>query len=191
MSALNSYATTALDLHEMFNVSCPMSGDMYRRCHDKSLFNSLVSHSHGGLIVLDGLDEYCRHEDIVNDSEEKYPNDPRAMMPVSALCAKLIKRKILRNSLIIVTSRPEEAEEMGTIEFDEYWEIVGFCLVLTSEESFLWKRGNLSGITEFSVILTSEESSLCKRSDPSEMLTALKARHASVIQVSQNNAGPH
>jgi hypothetical protein len=47
-------------------------------------------------------------------------------MPISAMCSKLIKGKILRDTVIMITSRPGEADEMGNIDFDEYVEITGF-----------------------------------------------------------------
>ena len=49
-------------------------------------------------------------------------------MPVAALCAKLIKGKILRGSVVMITSRPDESDEMKAkdIYFDRYVEITGF-----------------------------------------------------------------
>ena len=49
-------------------------------------------------------------------------------MPVAAMCAKLIKGKILRGLVVMITSRPDESDEMkdGEIYFDRYVEITGF-----------------------------------------------------------------
>ena len=47
-------------------------------------------------------------------------------MPVAALCTKLIKRKLLRDSVVMITSRPDESDKMGGVRFDRYVEIAGF-----------------------------------------------------------------
>ena len=47
-------------------------------------------------------------------------------MPVAALCTKLIKEKLLRDSVVMITSRPDESDKMGGIHFDRFVEIAGF-----------------------------------------------------------------
>ena len=47
-------------------------------------------------------------------------------MPVAALCSKLIKRSLLRDSVVMITSKPDESGKMGGIPFDRYMEIAGF-----------------------------------------------------------------
>ena len=48
-------------------------------------------------------------------------------MPVAALCAKLIKGKILKDSVVMITPRPDESDEMtGKIPFHRFVEITGF-----------------------------------------------------------------
>lgn len=93
---------------------------------DNVLFEYILHHQEKILVILDGYDEYSKRDDIVNKSEEKYPNDPRIRMPVSAICSKLIKSKIMRESVVLMTSRPAEADELGDVSFDEYVEITGF-----------------------------------------------------------------
>ena len=95
---------------------------------DDSIFEYILSHSKEVLIIIDGYDECSQREYIVSDSDEKYPDNAREKMPVAALCAKLIKGKILRGSVVMITSRPNESDEMKAkdIYFDRYVKITGF-----------------------------------------------------------------
>ena len=94
---------------------------------DDSLFEYIVDHSENVLIILDGFDEYSKQNLIVSDSDDRYPNSAKEKMPVAALCAKLIKGKILKDSVVMMTSRPEEYDQVkGKIPFDQYVEITGF-----------------------------------------------------------------
>ena len=94
---------------------------------DDSLFEYIVDHSENVLIILDGFDEYSKQNLIVSDSDDRYPNSAKEKMPVAALCAKLIKGKILKDSVVMITSRPDESDQMtGKIAFDRYVEITGF-----------------------------------------------------------------
>ena len=93
---------------------------------DNSLFEYVVHHPEEVLIIMDGYDEYSQQDHIADNSEEQYSNNAREEMPVAALCAKLIKGKILRDSVVMVTSRPDESDKMGGIHFDRYLEISGF-----------------------------------------------------------------
>ena len=93
-----------------------------------SIFEYILHHSEEVLVIIDGYDECSRREYIASDWDEKYPNNAREKMPVEALCAKLIKGKILRDSVVMITSRPDESDEMKAkdIYFDRYVEIIGF-----------------------------------------------------------------
>ena len=95
---------------------------------DESIFEYIVDHSKEVLIIIDGYDECSQREYIARTSDEKYPNKAKEKMPVAALCAKLIKGKILRGSVVMITSRPDESDEMKVkdIYFDRYVEITGF-----------------------------------------------------------------
>ena len=95
---------------------------------DDSIFEYILHHSEEVLIIIDGYDEYSQRQYIASDSDEKYPNNAKEKMPVAALCAKLIKGKILRGSVVMITSRPDESDEMKAkdIYFDRYVEITGF-----------------------------------------------------------------
>ena len=63
---------------------------------------------------------------IAGDLHERYPNSAQARMPVAALCAKLVRGKILRDSVVLITSRPDESDKMSRIRFDRMVEITGF-----------------------------------------------------------------
>ena len=94
---------------------------------DDSLFEYIVDHSENVLIILDGFDEYSKQNFIVSDLDDRYPNSAQEKMPVAALCAKLIKGKILKDSVVMITSRPDESDQMtGKVAFDRYVEITGF-----------------------------------------------------------------
>ena len=94
---------------------------------DDSLFEYIVDHSEDVLIILDGFDEYSKKSFISRDLDDQYPNSTQDKMPIAALCAKLIKGKILKDSVVMITSRPDESDEMiGKIPFDRFIEITGF-----------------------------------------------------------------
>ncbi|XP_027041805.1 NACHT, LRR and PYD domains-containing protein 12-like isoform X1 [Pocillopora damicornis] len=95
---------------------------------DDSIFEYILHHSEEVLIIIDGYDECSQREYITSNSDEKYPNNAKEKIPVAALCAKLIKGKILRGSIVTITSRPDESDEMKAkdIYFDRYVEITGF-----------------------------------------------------------------
>ena len=94
---------------------------------DDFLFEYIIDHSENVLIILDGFDEYSKQIVIVRDLDDRYPNSAKEKMPVAALCAKLIKGKILKDSVVMITSRPDESDQMtGKVAFDRYVEITGF-----------------------------------------------------------------
>ena len=95
---------------------------------DDSIFEYILHHSEEVLIIIDGYDECSQREYITSNSDEKYSNNVKEEKPVAALCAKLIKGKILRGSVVMITSRPDESDEMKAkdIYFDRYVEITGF-----------------------------------------------------------------
>ena len=93
---------------------------------DDSLFEYILNHPEEVLIIIDGYDEYSRQDYITGQSEKRYQNTAKKTMPVAALCTKLIKGKLLRDSVVMITSRPDESDKMGGIHFDRYVEIAGF-----------------------------------------------------------------
>ncbi|XP_078380833.1 uncharacterized protein LOC144663685 [Oculina patagonica] len=120
---LNLLANDRFSLRELLNCSSLLHDDSNL---DNSLFEYIVNHPEEVLIILDGYDEYSQQDYIAGNSEEQYPNNAREKMPVAALCAKLIKGKLLTDSVVMITSRPDESDKMGGIRFDRYVEITGF-----------------------------------------------------------------
>ena len=93
---------------------------------DDSTFEYIVKHPKEVMIILDGYDEYSQQDYIAGNLEEQYPNDARRKMPVAALCSKLIKGKILKEAIVIITSRPDESNKTGGSRFKRCVEIAGF-----------------------------------------------------------------
>ncbi|XP_022806185.1 NACHT, LRR and PYD domains-containing protein 12-like [Stylophora pistillata] len=94
---------------------------------DDSIIKYILHHPEEVLIIIDGYDEYSQADFITKDLDERYPNNAQEKMPVAALCTKLIKGKILRGSVVVITSRPDESDRLkGRIGFYRYVEITGF-----------------------------------------------------------------
>ncbi|KAK3735135.1 hypothetical protein QZH41_000005 [Actinostola sp. cb2023] len=112
------------DLSEFLTFSSTYDG---RTKLDESITDYIIENPEQVLIVIDGFDEFNYQESIYGDSETQFSNDPRTEMPVSAMCSKLIKGKILGDSVVMVTSRPGDANEIKEkLKFDRYVEITGF-----------------------------------------------------------------
>lgn len=47
-------------------------------------------------------------------------------MPVPGLCSKLIKEKIVKGAIVLITSRPDESDKLEVFQFKRYVEIVEF-----------------------------------------------------------------
>ena len=120
---LNLLKNNCVTLREILN--CPSVLDDKCDIND-STFEYIIEHPKQLMIVLDGYDEYSQQDYIVGNLEEQHPNDARGKMPVAALCSKLIKGKILRGAIVMITSRPDESDKMGGIRFKRYVEIAGF-----------------------------------------------------------------
>ncbi len=120
---LNLLATDRVSLRDILNRSSVL--DEHSNI-DESLFEYIVDHSEEILIVIDGYDEFSQQDYIASDLDEQYPNNVHEKMPVAALCAKLIKGKILRGSVVMITSRPDESDKIAGIHFEKYVEITGF-----------------------------------------------------------------
>ena len=119
---LNLLENNCVTLRETLNC-CSVLDD---KCNiDDSIFEYIVKHPKEVMIILDGYDEYSQ-QDYIAGNFEKHPNDARCKMPVAALCSKLIKGKILKGAIVMVTSQPDESDKMGGIRFKRYVEIAGF-----------------------------------------------------------------
>ena len=90
------------------------------------VFEYIVNHPEEVLIVLDGFDEFSQQAYISGDAHERYPNSCREKMPVAALCAKLMRGTILEKAVVMVTSRPDESDNISGMHFHRSVEIMGF-----------------------------------------------------------------
>ena len=120
---LNGLENRQLSLQELLNHSTVLDDSSNI---DDSLFKYLVNHPEEVFIIIDGYDEYSQQDCIAGTSDQQYPNSAKERMPVAVLCTKLIKRRLLRKSVVMITSRPNESDKMGGIPFDRYVEIAGF-----------------------------------------------------------------
>ena len=91
-----------------------------------SLFEYIVNHPEEVLIILDGFDEFSRQAYISGDMHERYPNSCREKMPIAALCAKLMRGTMLGKATVMITSRPDESDNISGVLFDRKVEITGF-----------------------------------------------------------------
>ena len=120
---LNLLKKKHLTLREILNFSLVLNS----KCNiNDSTFEYIANHPKEVMIILDGYDEYSQKSNIAGNLEEQYPNDARRKMPVAALCSKLIKGKILKGAIVMITSRPDESDKLGGICFKHYVEIAGF-----------------------------------------------------------------
>ena len=120
---LNLLKKETLTLKEILNRSSIL--DDQSNIND-SLFEYIVNHPEEVLIILDGFDEFSQQAYISGDAHERYPNSCREKMPVAALCAKLMRGKILGKAAVMVTSRPDESDNISGMPFDRKVEITGF-----------------------------------------------------------------
>ena len=120
---LNLLEDKALNLKEFLEFSSLLNNqsEMY-----DSLFEHIISHPEEVLIIIDGFDEYSKQDYFTSDAHDGYPNSAQVRMPVAALCAKLMNGQILADSVVLVTSRPDEADNITGIRFDRSVEITGF-----------------------------------------------------------------
>ena len=136
---LNLLENDKLSLQKLLNCSTGLDDSSNI---DDSLFEYIVNHPEEVLIIIDGYDEYSRQDYITGESEKRYQNTAKEKMPVAALCSKLIKGKLLRDSVVMITSRPDESDKMGGIHFDRYVEIAGFSPQQVQEFIEKYFRGN-------------------------------------------------
>ena len=114
---LNMFGNHPVTLREILNCSSVM---------DDFTFDYIVKHPKEAMIIIDGYDEYSQQDYIAENLEEQYPNNARCKMPVAALCSKLIKGKILKGAIVMITSRPYESDKIAGIRFKRFVKIAGF-----------------------------------------------------------------
>ena len=120
---LNLLEGETLTLQELLN--CSVILDDQSNISDE-VFEYILNHPEEVLIILDGLDEFSEQAKIAGGEHERYPNSCRKKMPVAALCAKLMRGKILGKATVMITSRPDETDKIIGIGFDRNVEITGF-----------------------------------------------------------------
>ncbi|XP_031548571.1 protein NLRC5-like, partial [Actinia tenebrosa] len=92
---------------------------------DEPILQYMIENPEKLLIILDGYDEYKQRKKITGDFETRYSNDPHQKIPVPALIAKIMKGEMLNGAVVLISSRPEEAEELKKIVFDVRCDIQG------------------------------------------------------------------
>ena len=94
---------------------------------DDAVWDFIQKESTKVLLILDGLDEYSRKEDI-NAEEDDPPskNCVEEKMPVSALYNKLAAGKLLPGASILTTTRPTAVKYVDHLDFQRIVEIRGF-----------------------------------------------------------------
>ena len=134
-----------MTLREILNYSSVLDD----KCNiDDSTFEYIVNHPMEVMIILDGYDEYSQKTNIAGNSEEQHPNNAKRKMPVAALCSKLIKGKILKGAIVMITSRPDESDKLGGICFKRYVEIAGFSSKQVKRyiEKYFKKNENMKNV---------------------------------------------
>ncbi|KAM9469212.1 NLR family CARD domain-containing protein 3 [Clarias gariepinus] len=75
------------------------------------------------LLILDGLDEFCSPLDF-----ERTPkcSDPERELSVGAMVVNLIKRNLLPDIAILLTSRPHAVAKVPQLLVDQFYNVLGF-----------------------------------------------------------------
>ena len=95
------------------------------------------------ILILDGLDEYSRKEDInAEEDDPTYKNCVEEKMPVSALYNKLAAGKLLPGASILTTTRPTAVKYVDHLDFQRTVEIRGFNSNDVKEYVENFARGN-------------------------------------------------
>ncbi|KXJ20168.1 Protein NLRC5 [Exaiptasia diaphana] len=128
---LNLYGDEKFNFCEVLN-HCSVVDDHANI--NEHLFKYIIGHPEKVLFILDGYDEYSERSHISEcPFEQKYENNPQIQMPVAALISKLLRKKIFKNAVVMVTSRPIAADELGGIHMDAVVEIAGFSVEQVKE----------------------------------------------------------
>ena len=120
---LNLLEGETFTLQELLN--CSVILDDQSNISDE-VFEYILNHPEEVLIILDGFDEFFEQAKIAGGEHERYPNSCRKKMPVAALCAKLMRGKLLGKATVMITSRPDETDKISEMGFDRIVEIMGF-----------------------------------------------------------------
>ena len=115
---------------------------------DDPVWDFIQKESSKVLLILDGLDEYSRKENInAEEDDPTYKNCVEEKMPVSVLYNKLVEGKLLRGASIITTTRPTAVKYVDHLDFQRTVEIRGFTSDDVKEYVENFARG-ISGAKE-------------------------------------------
>ena len=110
---------------------------------DDSVWDFIQKESTKVLLILAGLDEYSRKEDInAEEDDPTYKNCVEEKMPVSALYNKLAAGKLLPAASILTTTRPTAVKYVDHLKFQRIVEIRGFTSDDVKEYVENFTRGN-------------------------------------------------
>ena len=125
---LNLLVDEELTLKEILERCSFLDDQCLRSNMDTFPLEYILDHSEEVLIIIDGFDEYSKpgQDYIAGDYHEEYPNCSERKMKIAALCAKLMRKKILKQATIMITSRSDESDKLSKIEFDRIAEVTGF-----------------------------------------------------------------
>ena len=125
---LNLLGDEELTVKEILECCSFLDDQCLRSNMDTFPLEYILDHSEEVLIIIDGFDEYFNQgqDYIAGDYHEEYPNCSERKMKIAALCAKLIRKKILKQATIMITSRPDESDKLSRIEFHRIAEVTGF-----------------------------------------------------------------
>ena len=146
---LNLLVDEELTLKEILERCSFLDDQCLRSNMDTFPLEYILDHSEEVLIIIDGFDEYSKQgqDYIAGDCHEEYPNCSERKMKVAALCAKLIRKKILKQATIMITSRSDESDKLSKIEFDRIAEVTGFSEQQVTEyiERYFRQNESLKG----------------------------------------------
>lgn len=110
-----------INLKQLLNLSSTLN---HNSRISSAMLDYFSQHQEEVFILMDGIDEFMYFDKLGSDYEENFPNDAYVAMPVGVLCDKLLRGKLLPGTVIMVTSRPDEAwDVMKRVHFDRYLEI--------------------------------------------------------------------
>ena len=91
---------------------------------DDKVWNRLQKNPEGVLMLFDGFDEFEHNENITAAST--YPRSIEDKKPLQILYQWLVTGKLLKDALIVTTTRPTALSGIAHLKFDKTFEVLGF-----------------------------------------------------------------
>ena len=91
---------------------------------DDKVWNHLQKNPEGVVILFDGFDEFEHSKNITKAST--YPRSIEDKKPLQILYQWLVTGKLLKDALIVTTTRPTALSGIKHLEFDKTFEVLGF-----------------------------------------------------------------